>query len=326
MRSYFQVFLLFNLFGISAFAQVKKDVISKTDKAALDSMLASDAYFKMVEEDKSYFEVFAGFGNGSFSEHNKAVNATGVSNQLVITPGIAYHFKGGFSIGATGFLTKEENAGSLSLYQTGLSAAYDYSGDKVNAGISYTRYLADKNKYNSKSLYQNDIYGYVKMASGIIQPGLTLGYSNGCYKEVNNSKFRRPLIGDTILVKDSTNNKTAYFLVSPSLEHDFFLYNVLSENDELDIVPAIILNAGSDKTTITHINKLYDRLAPNSRLKKTSNENNKFQMQSLAFSFDVTYSVGKFFIQPNVYLDYYLPATNAKRLSTIYSVTAGLSF
>ena len=134
------------------------------------------------------------------------------------------------------------------------------------------------------------------------------------------------MIGDTILVKDSTNNKASYFSATISVGHDFSIYKIFSDKDELDIVPSVFLNSGSDKTTITHTNRLYDRLPANSRLKKTQAENNKFQLQSLAFSLDLTYSIGKFFIQPNIYLDYYLPSTTSKRFSSIYSLTAGFSF
>ncbi len=326
MRKFNQLLLLFVFSCLVVSAQVTRDTLSLRDKASLDSMIQNDELLQMMKDkDKSYFDISAGFGNGTFSEHNQAVNATGVTNQLVITPSVNYHFKGGFSLGATAFLTKDSNS-NLSLYQTGISAAYDYAGDKVNAGISYVRYLTDRNKYNTKSLYQNDFYGYIKKASGIIQPGIALGFANGNYKEVYLSKFRRPLIGDTILVKDSTNNKTSYFSATASIEHDFYIYNVFSSADELDIVPSLIINAGSDKTNITHTNRLYDRLPANSIRKKNVAENNKFQLQSVAFSLDLTYMIGKFFIQPNVYFDYYLPSTTSKRFSSIYSVTIGFSF
>jgi hypothetical protein len=219
--------------------------------------------------------------------------------------------------------------GKSELYQTGLSAAYDYYGKKIHAGISYTRFLSDKNKYNTKSLYQNDFYGYFKKAKGIIQPGLAIGFSNGSYKEWNLASFvlRRPLNprGDTtIYARDSTSNATSYFSVSANIEHDFSFYAVFSKKDELDFVPSLIVNCGSDSYTQTHTNKLFDRKGF-SKFKRVDG-NNKFQLQSIAASADLTYSIGKFFLQSNLYLDYYLPETTTKRLSVIYAVTAGLTF
>jgi hypothetical protein len=309
-------------------AQAQKDSLSKADKAALDSMMKNDEFLKLMngkDKDKNTLEISAGISNGAFSAHNKAINSTGIINQVIFTPSIVYRIKNGFSFGVAGYMAND--SGSLSLYQTGLTGAYDYDGEKVKAGVSYTRYLSDQNKYNSKSLYQNDIYSYVKKASGIVQPGLALGFTSGNYKQVDLVKIRRPLIGDTITVRDSTDNKASFFSLSASIEHDFYLYKIFSPNDELDLVPAIILNAGNDKNTSTITNRLYQQfLSKRQNRQKRIASTDKFQLQSIAASLEVTYGIGKFFFQPNIYFDYYLPSTTAKRFTTIYSVTAGLSF
>ncbi len=310
-------------------AQISLDSLSEKDKAALDSMLSNDAFLSLLKgKDKNYVDISIAVGNGTFSANNQAVNATGITNQLVLTPGISYHFKEGISLGIAAFLTKEAPSNSMQLYQTGLTAAYDYLGEKISAGVSYTRFISDQKKYNSKSLYQNDLYGYFKKSSGAIQPGISVGYANGNYKDASFTSFilKRPLRGDTLISgNDSTDNKSSYFSVSANIEHDFSIYKVFTEKDELDIVPSLIVNYGSDKNTQTHTNRIYDRIRGLSKVKKVD-ANNKFQLQSVALSLDLTYSVGKFFLQPNVYMDYYLPSTTGKRFSTIYSVTAGCSF
>ena len=320
---------LFLIITTCSSALAQKDSLSKSDKALLDSMMANDEFLKLLKEDaKSSFDISIGVGNGSFSSDNQAANATGVTNQLIFTPSMVYHTKSGFSFGVTAFLT-DDSAKKTTLYQTGISAAYDYYGKAVHAGISYTRFLSDTKKYNSKSLYQNDIYSYIKKAKGILQPGLSLGFSNGEFKEWEWASFvlRRPLNprGDTTIIgRDSTNNKASYFSASFSVEHDFSIYTVFSKDDELDIVPSLIVNCGSDNFTQTHTNKLFSRKAF-SKFKRVD-ANNKFQLQSVAASIDFTYSIRKFFLQPNLYLDYYLPETTAKRFTAIYSVTAGLTF
>ncbi|MBK9484762.1 MAG: hypothetical protein IPO01_05990 [Chitinophagaceae bacterium] len=81
---------------------------------------------------------------------------------------------------------------------------------------------------------------------------------------------------------------------------------------------------GSDKLTQIHTNKVFDRPALSSR--KKSDYSNKFQVQSVAASLDFTYMIKKFFIQPIVYFDYYLPETTENRFSAIFSITAGFSF
>ena len=305
------------------FTVAQTDSLSAKDKALLDSMMENDEFLKLMKEkDKNYVDISFGLGNGAFSSHNNAANATGVVNQLIFMPSVMYHTKTGFSFGFTGFLTND-SISSLKLYQTGFSAGYDYYGKKISTGFSYTRYLSDKNKYNTKALYQNDFYGYIKKAKGVIQPGLALGFANGGYKEVSLVLFRRPLLGDT-LIKDSTSNKASYFSASANIEHDFNFYKIFNKEDELDFIPSLIINFGSDKNTQTHTNKIFNRPILSSRKKVEAT--NKFQLQSIAASLDFTYSVGKFFLQPNLYLDYYLPETTAGRWSTIFSVTTGFSF
>jgi hypothetical protein len=274
-------------------------------------------------------DISIGIGNGSFSSHNNAENATGFDNKIIFLPAVTYHLKNGFSFGATAFITSDSAKGT-ELYQTGLTAAYDHYGKKINTGISYTRFLSNPNKYNKKSLYQNDIYGYIKRAKGVLLPGLSVGYASGKYKEVNRAQLIRPVNGDTLNINDSTDNKANYFSVSASVGHEFSFLKIFSKNDELDFSPSLLLNFGSDKLTTTHTNKTK---YPNSILvkrllekRKKREVTNKFQAQSIAASFDFTYGVGKFFLQPNLYLDYYLPETTTKRCSAIFAVTAGFSF
>jgi hypothetical protein len=307
------------------------DSLSKADKALLDSMMANDEFLKMLgEKEKNTFDISIGIGNGAFSTYNKAANATGVSNQVIFTPSVAYRLKNGLSLGITGYLTDE--GGKTGLYQTGITAGYDYYGKKILAGVSYTRFLSVADKYNSKSLYQNDFFGYVRRAKGFIQPGLSLGYSNGAYKLAEYVSYKRtrrllnPLRDTVVIVSgiDTTDNKANYFSVSANAFHDFIFYKVFDKNDELDFSPSFIANFGSDKIVQTHTNKIFDSPLLSSR--KRVEATNKFGLQSVGLSLDFTYGVGKFFLQPSIYFDYYVPETTSKRLAAIYAVSAGFSF
>lgn len=324
--------LCFSFIGSCALAQT--DTLTKEDKRLLDSMFKNDAFIKMMKKDKNYLDVSIGIGNGAFSEHNNAANATGVDKQLIYTPAVNYRLKNGLSFGVSAFITGD-SSNKPEIYQTAISAGYDYYGKTIYAGASYTRYLSNQNKYNSKSLYQNDLFAYAKLAKGIFQPGVSLGYVAGNYKELNYIPVRDtvhlplplPNGRDTIIrrtLRDSTDNKTSYFSVAATVGHDFAFYNVFSKNDELDFIPTLILNMGSDKLTQTHTNKIFNSRALSKRKKR--DYANKFQFQSVAASFDLTYMVRKFFIQPVVYLDYYLPETTENRFSAIFSVNVGFSF
>jgi hypothetical protein len=315
------LFLWFNVFS-------QTDTLSKTDKAALDSMMKNDEFLKMLnEKEKNSVDISIGISNGAFSSYNQAANATGVSNQVILNPSVMYRLKSGLSFGVTGYLTNDAS-GKMELYQTGLSAGYDYYGDEVNTGITYTHFLSDKHKYNSKSLYQHDFYGYLKKAHGAIQPGLSVGYSQGNSKEATFTQFllRRPLNprGDTLIKGiDSADNKASYFSASAIVEHNFNFTNVFDAKDEFAFTPALMINFGSDKLTQVHTNKIFNRPALSSRKKVQAT--NKFELQSLGLSLDAAYGIGKFFLQTNLYFDYYIPETTSKRLTSIYSISFGVS-
>lgn len=328
--------LLLLCFTIAAsFAYGQTDSLTKEEKRLLDSMFKNDEFIKLMKgKEKNYLDISIGIGNAVFSANNNAANATGVNRQLVYTPAVVYRLKNGLSFGISGFLTAD-TTGKLEWYQTGVQAGYDYYGKAIHAGLSYARYLSDQDKYNSKSLYQNDFYGYIKRAKGAIQPGLALGFASGNYKEFSYISFKRivhlpnppPNGRDTIITvtgKDSTDNKTSYFSASANVGHDFTFYKVFSKNDELDLVPSLMVNFGSDKLTQTHLNRVFNRPALNAR--KKSDFSNKFQVQSVAASVNLTYMTGKFFMETNFYADYYLPETTEQRFSFIFSIAAGISF
>jgi len=326
------LFICFYL--ISLTAQSQKDTLTKAEKRLLDSMFTNDEFIKLMsKKDKNYLDLSVGISNAEFSVHNNAANATAVDRQLIYMPAVSYRLTNGLNFGVTPFIAGN-SSNKPEIYQTGLSAGYDYYGKTINFGGIYTRYISNQNKYNSKSLYQNDLFAYAKLAKGIVQPGITLGYVTGNYKEISFVTIKRrlripnpPPGRDTIITitgRDSTDNKASYFSASATVGHDFAFYNLLSEKDELDFNPALMLNMGSDKLSQTHTNQIYSRPAFSSR--KKTDFSNKFQMQSVALSLDFTYTIKKFFIQSLFYFDYYLPETTENRLSAIFSLSAGFSF
>jgi hypothetical protein len=321
------VFAVFFVYG-------QKDSLTKEEKHALDSMFKNDEFIKLMKKDKNHLDVSMGIGNAEFSVHNNAANATGAEKKIIFVPSVAYRLKNGLSVGVAGFLANN-SSNNLQLYQTGLSAGYDYDGKTIAAGLSYTRYLSDKNKYNNNAIYQNDLMGYIKLAKGIIQPGITLGYADGFYKETDYVSFKRkihlnnppPLGRDTVVTisgNDSTENKTSYFSASANIEHDFSFNKIFSRNDELAFVPSLVLNFANDKLDQTHTDQIFNR--PLFSRKQKSNYSNKFQLQSLAASLDFTYTIKKFFVQTLLYTDYYFPETTSNRLSFIFSAAVGFSF
>lgn len=317
-------------------ADAQKDTLTIAEKQMLDSMLANDPLLQMLKGLKrNIIYVSLAAGNGSFSTHNNQANATGYVKSLILMPSLQYFTKSGFNFGTTGFISNDSLRGT-SMYQLGISAGYAYTNNKVGTGISYTRNLRVGREYNSKNLYQNDYYGYVKSVKGTIRPGMTVGFTNGKYKEASYVSYARvihlnfplPNGRDTTIILrgiDSTDNKTNFFSVSANASHEFTFEHIFTKADAVEFTSTFMLNCGSDHLEQEHTNAIFDRFRALNKLKRLE-ASNRFQLQSLAVSFDASYLLNNFYLQPNIYIDYYLPATSNKRLSAIFSVSAGLYF
>ena len=168
-------------------------------------------------------------------------------------------------------------------------------------------------------------YTTLQYKKAVVKPSLSIGYSTGNFKEINIDTLKNL---NNRIVKDSTKNSIKNFSMSLGVEHSFDFEKIFGFDDNLSLIPQLLLVAGNEKLTTTHINKSLALFASQSKRIKSRRTNQKtaFGLQSLAMSFDINYSIGKFYVEPNLYVDYYLPATTEKRVSSFYSLTAGISF
>jgi hypothetical protein len=329
MRKRYFILLLIIGFSVTAAAQTEA-----ADKAALDSMLKNDALAQMLDslgtlDAKSSFDVSIGFGNRLFSLSNNSLTADQADvKKLIVTPAISYYHKSGFGITVTGFLGSD--SGTMSVFQTGITPSYDYAGKKIAAGVAYTRYINNQSLSISTSPFQNDFYAYVSSSKGLLQPGIAIGYASGKYKEYTDSLKIRPAPLPPIRIKDTTTYKLKDFSLMGSVKHDFEWYSVLSKNDGLLISPQLWLIAGSQKyssvSSTTALTRSPQGGALRIRRSSTATDKTGFSLQSAAFALDMDYGIGKFYVRPQLYLDYYLPQTDGNRLTTTFSCVLGISF
>ena len=277
-----------------------------------------------AKKPSSYFTLNVGVGNKLFSVKNNAVNSSQSQvNQLFYTTSISYHYKTGFGLSVMPFFSSTN--GSLKVYQTAITPAYNSYGKSFDIGVSYTRYVADYKAYNSNATYQNDFFTTLKYTKKFLQPSVNLGYTTGNFKEINIDTIKAL---NNRIVKDSTNNNIKNFSMSFGLEHSFYFEKVLHTKAEISFTPQLLLIAGAQKFATIHTNKGLVFLQNKSKKFKsrTQTQTDALKLQSVAMSLDATYSIGKFSLSPNIFLDYYLNATTDKRLTNMYSVSAGISF
>lgn len=310
---------------------------SPEDKRLLDSLLKNDAMLKMIDQltkPKSFVRINIGAGNKLNGDQNKYIESFQGNSPFVIIPSLEYDHKSGFGIAATGFLYNENNKSDF--YQYTLSPSYSYKNGKVaDMFVSYIHYF-QQNVYSSNaSPVQDGFYANILFKKPWLRPGLSSGYSWGAYHEVVRIDTSIAILGTRYVINyiDSVFIKLRSFSLTASIEHSFGFYNIFSIKDGLLITPQLSLFSGINSYNISHTSSLENFLSfTKLKLKRVRHflsqdkNNNKFQLQSAGFDLDVNYTIGKFYTEPEVYIDYYLPKTNDNRFTVIYNFSIGITF
>jgi hypothetical protein len=310
--------------------------ISPSDKQLMDSLLQYDEALKMFDnynKPSSYFRVNIGFGNKLFSSEDRAIESLQNSNQLVISPSVAYYHKTGFGISFSSFLLNENSR--TDFYQYSLAPFYNYSRGKiVDALLSYTHYF-QKDVYSpNTSPVQNEYYGSLVFKKPWLKPGISAGYSSGVFHEIINIDTTIRIGAQRVRIKytDSTNTKLSTFSVAGTVEHTFTFFKIFSRKDGLGFTPQFSFITGMNSYTVSHSSTLtnYNSFTKK-RLKRirhfqSQGKNNQYEPKSLGLDLDLNYSIGRFYFEPELYLDYYLPKTNDSRFTQIFNVNVGLTF
>lgn len=312
----------------NGYAQEK--TASEREKAALDSMFNSDAFVNMFKDalkPKSYFLVSAGMGNSYFSTRNKQLNASQLESKIVFTPSAAYFHKSGLSLTTTAYYASFNRRQGF--YQFSLSPSYSsIKSKRVGLTVSYTHLFISSGYERVASPVKNEIYGSAYLKKPWVQPGISIGLSGG--------RSTDHILVDTVLNNirrifiDTITTQITAFSLNVFIQHEFAFYALLSKKDGFSVTPQIIVNAGSQRISETHKNPFLTRLKSlnNPRFKNigTRSDKSTFTVQSLALNLNLGYTIGKFSIDPQVYLDYYLPSTTDKRFTAVYSVALSFAF
>jgi hypothetical protein len=132
-------------------------------------------------------------------------------------------------------------------------------------------------------------------------------------------------------IRDTIKTTIQDFSVTASLQHEFDWTNVFDSDDEFTFTPTLMISAGAQDYTIKQSASVALKRFPLRlrRLGKNNNGNSGFQFQSAGLSLSGNYTIGKFYIAPQYYLDYYLPndlSNGEKRLNGFFNVTLGVTF
>ena len=302
--------------------------------SALHAQSLGDEITSALEEDSvkssSSLDVTLSLGNGVFSKNSKAKNAGQETlNKILYNAGVTYHHKSGAGISLTAFSLQDNG---LKIYQYAINPFYYYTDDNIYTGGGYTNYIRGVTTSIAQNPYQHEFSGEFKWIKTKIRPALIIDFSTGKSNEVFDTVLtvNNPAPPHPVHYTDNIHSVVKDITVSFSVDHMFRFNSLFSGSDELSVEPALALNAGSGSLKVTHagnivLPKRVQRAFQGIRGISAGNKQ-KFGLQSVSMSGDIYYSIGKFFAEPQLYIDYYLPSTDSKRLSSIFSITIGVSF
>lgn len=334
--------LVFHLSGIVVLAQInpKDTSLNKVDSYILDSNINyDDIIFDELEQfmdsilsPHSYTLTALSIQKGYFNYKNKSEVFLEPTRKVTFTPTIGYYDKNGLGITGIGSFVSDRDA--FRFYQLAVSPSYDYLKNKnFAAGVSYARYFTKDSLPFYTSPLQNELYGYFTYRKWWLKPMVGASYGWGSrsdYQEreeyITSLQLRR-----NGFTRINTKESVSDFSLIASVRHDFYWLDVFAYNDHIRLTPQLTFTSGSQKFGFNQSSNTYATLLRSGANVLYSSENvyldNKLYFQPLALTFylKTEYSIGKFYIQPQLILDYYFPATE-KQFTGLVTVSGGFIF
>jgi len=111
-----------------------------------------------------------------------------------------------------------------------------------------------------------------------------------------------------------------------SVKHVFDLGGIFSEDDDIIFTPTLISIYGTNDYGSNLLGSKVPRFTSNKRAGRLgTTATGKSQLQYVSIYLDFEYSVGKFYVEPQLLLDYTMPKAESQ-WTTIFSLTAGVNF
>lgn len=291
-----------------------------------------DAFMDSILSPHSYLLLSVSASKGYYNFEVKNSYDVTTSKKLTYSPTLGYYHKSGLGLTATGYIVNDGTKANF--YQGGISPSYDYLENKnLATGFSYTRFITRDSLPFYTSPIQNELYAYFTYRKWWIRPTIALSYGWGSRTDYEQ---RETLIQDLRLrrrgfIYINTKETISDFTLATSVRHDFYWLDVLAYKDHIRFTPQLTLTSGTQKFGMNQTATTYgiNVRSTSSVLYNTDNlyldDELKFQPLSLTLFLRGEYSLGKFFVQPQMAFDYYFPAASQK-FNTIFSVNAGLIF
>jgi hypothetical protein len=318
--------------GLPAVAQETNtdSLLAGLDKKVLDSLDEElNALLKYFNKPVSFLSVNATAANGFYDFKTNNNNHLESGSRLVLSPSVAYYHKSGFGLSASGFALQNNNA--LHFYQWALSPSFAYLSNRhFSIGIAYTHYFTKDSLAFYTSPLNNEWYGWFTLKKGWLEPTLAFGYGWGSWQQYQKRYYM--ILAQWLLRRRNIIARNSHIAVrdhalSVSVKHNFIWTHVLSKKGSLLLSPMLMLSGGTQSFGFNTTYSYNSHVINNFLLGNTTTASKSgWALRSLSGMLYGDYSIGKFFIQPQIVMDYYLPETEENHLRCVVAVTAGVNF
>jgi hypothetical protein len=310
-----------------------------------------DLFLDSILAPRSFFQVNLSAAAGYFNYTTRNNYVVAVKKRLILSPMIGYYHKSGPGISVSANMIRGRT--NYKLYQYSITPSFDLiQSKKWTGGISYTRHITKDSLNFYTTPLQNEIGLYYLRRKGWLQPGVTANYGWGSRTDVKErieylTKIilkERPILRntavgtvidtikviDTIRTRLTTRESIVDFSLTATLRHTFYWLAIFSHNDCIKFTPMLAFSVGTQQFGFnqTYARTSSIRSAANVTFNRGDvqlDEKLKLRPLSLTLYLRPEYSIGKFYIQPQLMLDYYFPA-GIDKFTTFFSVNAGFMF
>jgi hypothetical protein len=306
----------------TSFADLDYDELFNELDLLLDSLTAPRSF--------TLFNIAA--GHNYFNYQSKSSYLLETNKQLTYSPSLAHYSKTGLGISVNAVIVHDGM--NLNPYQFNVTGSYDYlKNPRFLTGIALTHFFTKDSLPFYTSPLKNEIYSYFTYKKFWLKPSVALSYGWGSRNEYEQreeyiTSLRLATRGYTrINTRESVND----FNVISSIRHDFYWMDVLGKKDYIRFTPQVVFTSGTQKFGFNQTSSTYATL-PRTGANVLYNSDEvylddevRFQPLSLSTYIKAEYSKGKFFLQPQLIFDYYIPATE-KNFTTAIVMNAGVIF
>lgn len=305
---------------------------SLDDDALMDELIS---FMDSLLKPKSYLLTSVSAANGLFNYNNKNNTRALQLKKIVVTPTVGYYHKAGPGITFSGNMM--DNDGVYTLFQYSISPSFDFVRNRNwIAGIAYVRYFTKDSLSFYTTPLQNEFNAYFVWRQSWLQPSIAAAYGWGSRSDYQKrERFLQLLQNATritsIISSTKTEESITDFAITASVRHNFYWPGIFRFNDYIRLTPQLSFSSGSQQFGFNQVTGVYGINARNGAAvlynSGSANLDHKLKFQPLSMTVYIRpeYAIGKFFIQPQLILDYYFPAVQ-NNLTTLFSVNTGFMF